>query len=113
MQIPMFESQTVTIGADGTGIVRFSPGVAGSSWKIQRMVTAIDVDPQQVINLVVYRNVISESNRLDGTTSAAQDASETNIDVGASDTIIGLYSGAPVGSHATLTLSGTKETGRR
>lgn len=114
MRLPLNESATAQADASGNAIVRMTPGVSGSSWKIKRMVTSVaGVNPRTIVNLVVYRNVISETNRLDGTTSAAQDASETDIDVSASDTILGVYSDCPVGSFATLAVSGYKETGRR
>lgn len=112
MRIPLFESQNAVADANGNCTVRFFPGTAGTSWNITRIVTSVNVDPNTQINLVLYRNVVSEANRLDGTSSAAQDTSETDIDINASDTVLGVYSGAPVGSRCILTISGTKDTGR-
>lgn len=112
MKIPLYESQSAVADAQGNATVRFFPGVAGSSWKVKRITTSVNVAPSTLINLVMYRNTVSETNRVDGTESAAQDSSETDIDLQASDTLIGVYSNAPVGSNCTITLSGDKDTGR-
>lgn len=113
MKIPMYESATAVADVNGNATVRLSPSVAGSSWTIERMITAIpSMDPFSVVNHKVYKNSITEANRLDATTSGAQDTSETNIPVGTTDVIIGIYSGATPGAQCTLTLTGTKETGR-
>lgn len=117
MRIPLFESRSAIVDVTQTATIRFSPGTAGSSWTILRFVTAITgagVTPRSILQLAVYRNVISETNRLDGTQSAAQDTSEipNGIHVDSSDTIIALYTGIPVGASCQFTLSGYAETGR-
>lgn len=115
MQIPMNESVSLP-AANGTATVRLSPGTAGASWVIERMTTSVigsGITPQSLINLAVYVNSVSESNRRDGTSSAAQDSSETNIPIQSTDTLIGVYTGVPAGGICTLTITGTKETGRR
>ena len=117
MRIPLFESRSAIADASGNAIIRFSPGTAGAKWTIQRFVTAITgagVTPRSILQLAVYRNVISETNRLDGTQSAAQDASEipNAIEISSSDTILAVYSGIPVGASCQFTLSGFAETGR-
>jgi hypothetical protein len=114
MIIPLFESHsTVVVG--GTATLRFSPGTAGASWNVTRIVTSISgggVGPQDILQLVLYRNAVSETNRLDGTSSAAQDTSETDINLNSSDTLIAVYSGIPNGASCSLTISGTANTGR-
>lgn len=117
MKIPLFESRSAIADASGSAIIRFSPGTAGASWTIQRFVTAITgptVTPRSILQLTVYRNIISEANRLDGTQSAAQDTSEipNGIEVASSDTVLAVYSGIPVGASCQFTLSGYTETGR-
>lgn len=114
MEIPMNEAATAVADGSGNATVRLSPQVMGSSWKIERMITAITgMDPTDLVDLKVYKNTPTEANRVDASSSAAQDSSETNIPVLATDTIIGIYSGVTPGSSCTLTISGTKETGRR
>jgi hypothetical protein len=114
MIIPMNESATATANAAGSATVRLTPGVAGATWIIKRVITNIDTaNTSSVIKLDLYRNSVSETNRLDGTSSAAQDTSETEIPFQTTDVLIGVYTGAPVGSHCTVTISGTKDTGRR
>lgn len=114
MEIPLYESATAVADVNGNATVRLSPSVAGSSWVIQRMITAIPaMDPFAVVPHKVYKNSATEANRLDATTSGAQDTSETNIPVATTDVIIGVYSGVTAGASCTLTLTGTKQTGRR
>lgn len=117
MIIPLFESRNAVADATGNVTLRFSPGTAGASWDIRRMVTSITgggVTPRTVIQMAVYRNVVSEATKLDGTSSAAQDTSEipNGIPVPSSDTILVLYSGVPVGASCSFTISGTVDTGR-
>lgn len=117
MRIPLFESRSAIADASGNAILRFSPGTAGARWRIERFVTAITgagVTPRSILQLTVYRNIISEANRLDGTQSAAQDTSEipNGIEVPSSDTIVAYYSGIPVGASCQFTLSGYADTGR-
>lgn len=115
MQIRMNESASL-LAVAGTAVVRMSPSTAGSSWVVKRMTTIVTggtITPSTIINLAVYLNSVSESNRVDGTQSAAQDTSETNVPLQASDTLIGVYTNVPAGGVCTLTISGTKETGRR
>ncbi len=77
------------------------------------MITAIpSMSPRAIADLKVYMNTITEANRLDASSSAAQDSSETNIPVNTTDVIIGVYSGIPIGAACTLTVTGYKETGR-
>lgn len=113
MRIPLAESATAVADGSGNATVRLSPQVAGSSWTIRRMVTAIPaMSPRSIVDLKVYLNSITEANRLDATSSAAQDASETNIPVGTTDVVIGVYSSVTAGASCTLTITGDKETGR-
>lgn len=113
MQIPLYESATGTADASGNTTVRLSPSVAGSSWVIQRMITAIPaMAPQNFVLHKVYKNSTTEANRLDATSSGAQDTSETNIPVATTDVIIGVWAGVTPGAQCTLTVTGTKETGR-
>lgn len=113
MIIPLDASATATADANGNATVRMSPQVAGSSWVIKRMITAIPtMDPQAIVDLKVYRNIISEANRLDATSSAAQDSSETSIPVRTTDVIIGIYSGVTPGASCTLSITGDNDTGR-
>lgn len=113
MKIRMAESATATADGSGNATVRLSPQIAGSSWIIERMVTAIPaMDPRSIVDHRVYLNSVTEANRLDATSSGAQDTSETNIPVGTTDVIIGVYTGVTPGASCTLTISGTKETGR-
>jgi hypothetical protein len=113
MQIPLYESATAVADVNGNAIVRLSPQVAGSSWTIQRMVTAIPaMSPQNFVLHKVYKNSVTEANRLDATSSGAQDTSETNIPVATTDVIIGTWAGVTIGASCTLTVTGTKETGR-
>lgn len=117
MRIPLFESRSAIADVNGNATIRFSPGTAGASWTIQRFVTAVTgptVTPRSILQLTVYRNIISEANRLDGTQSAAQDASEipNGIQVPSADTILAVYSGIPAGASCQFTLSGYAETGR-
>lgn len=114
MRIPLAESASANADGSGNATVRMSPQVAGSSWVIQRMITSIPaMNPLDLVDLKVYKNSVTEANRLDATTSAAQDSSETNIPVATTDVIVGVYSGVLPGASCTLTVSGTKETGRR
>lgn len=115
MILPLEASVTAKADASGNATVRiYAPGIV-RSWKIERMITSVTgagATPQSVINLVVYTNSVSETNRRDSTQSAAQDTSETKIDLQSTDYLIGVYSNAPVGSNCTLTITGTKDTGR-
>lgn len=113
MKIPLAESVTGVADGSGNAIARMSPSVAGSSWIIERMITAIpEMNPRAIVDHKVYKNSITEANRLDGTSSGAQDSSETNIPVGTTDVIIAVWSGVTPGASCTLTITGTKETGR-
>lgn len=115
MEIPLGESASA-LAVNGNATLRLTPAVAGSSWKIERITTSViggGATPQTLINLAVYVNSVSESNRRDGTSSAAQDTSETNIPLQSTDTLIGVYTNVPNGGICTITVSGTKETGRR
>jgi hypothetical protein len=117
MRIPLFVSSSAVADASGSAILRFSPGTAGASWSIERMVTSITgagVSPRDLLELVVYRNVISEANRLDHTSSAAQDTSEipNPIGIASSDTVIAVYSGIPTGASCQFTITGYADTGR-
>lgn len=113
MQIPLAESASAIADGSGNATVRLTPAVAGSSWVIERMITAIPaMDRLDIVDLVVYKNSTTEANRLDATSSAAQSTSETNIPVGTTDVIVGVYSGVTPGASCTLTVSGRKETGR-
>ena len=113
MQIPLAESATGIADGSGNTTVRLSPQVAGSSWIVERMITAIPaMDRLDIVDLKVYKNSPTEANRLDATSSAAQSTSETHIPIGTTDVIVGVYSGVTPGASCTLTVSGTKETGR-
>lgn len=115
MIIPLNTSAQATADATGKATVRIYQNTAGSSWVVKRMITSVvgaGATPQSLINLSAYSNSVSETNRKDGTSSAAQDASETDIPLQASEFLIGVYTGAPVGSICTLTVTGTVETGR-
>lgn len=114
MQIPLAESATAVADGSGNATVRLSPQVAGSSWVVKRMITAIPaMDPTDIVDLKVYMNFPTEANRLDATSSAAQSTSETHIPVNTTDVIVGVYTGVTPGASCTLTVSGTKDTGRR
>lgn len=116
MEIPLNASAQATADANGNATVfLYGSPTAGSTWTVKRMTTSVNgngATPQSVINLVTYTNSVSETNRRDATSSAAQDTSETDIPLQASEFIIGVYTGAPPGSICTLTVTGTIETGR-
>lgn len=115
MIIPLNASASVKADAGGAAIVRiYAPGIV-RTWNIKRMITSVTgagALPTTPINLVVYTNSVSESNRKDSTNSAAQDTSETDIELQSTDFLIGIYTGAPVGSDCTLTITGKTDTGR-
>lgn len=115
MLIPLNQSAQAVADSNGDATVRLYSNVAGSSWVVKRMISVVSgagVTPQSLVNLAVYTNSVSETNRRDGTSSAAQDTSETDIPLQATDVLIGVYSGAPAGSVCVLTITGTVETGR-
>lgn len=115
MLLKLESSASAIADVNGNATVRiYAPGIV-VSWKIKRMVSNVSgagATPQSVINLAVYRNSVSETNRVDGTSSAAQDTSETDIELQSTDSLIGVYSTAPAGSVCTLNVTGTKDTGR-
>ena len=111
MKIPFLASVSATVAA-GRAVGRLSPGVAGSRWTIERMVTSTTLGPTVPANLVVYKNVESPTTRLDGTSSAGQDTSETNIDIDSSDSLVAVWTGVANGTVCTLTVSGINDTGR-
>lgn len=112
MIIPMNESASA-VSVAGSATVRMSPQVAGSYWIVKRMITSITSGPDVAVNLSVYKNVISEATKVDGTSSAGQDSSETDIRLETTDVLIGVYTGVPAGGVCTLIIAGDKETGRR
>lgn len=112
--LPLSASVSATI-ASGRAIGRLSPQVAGSSWRIKRMVTTANIDSTTLLNLKVYKNSEQAGNLLDGTDSAAQDASETDITLETTDVLIAVWSSddpALNGSICTLIVSGDNYTGR-
>lgn len=118
MIIPLEASASVKADAGGAAVVRiYAPGIV-RSWNVTRMVTSVTgagALPTTPINLVVYKNSVSENNRKDSTSSAAQDTSEIpgkGISLQSTDFLIGIYTGAPVGSDCTLSVTGETDTGR-
>lgn len=111
-KIPFQTSVTATVAA-GRAVGRLTPGVAGSSWKVQRMVTTTSLGPSVPCQLDVYKNVESFNTRIDGTTSAGQDTStDDDIDIQSSDTLLAIWSNVANGTTCTLTISGILDTGR-
>lgn len=114
MIIPLNTSAQAVADANGNAEVRIYRNTAGSSWVVRRMITSVTgagVTSQSVIDHAVYTNSVSETNRKDSTQSA-QDTSETEIPLQASEFLIGTYADCPPGSVCTLTVTGTVDTGR-
>ena len=112
-RLPLLASISATV-ANGVAVGRLTPGVAGSSWTVRRMITSTTLGPDVPCDLKVYRNVISEATKLDGTSSAGQDTSEIpdGIPLAATETLIAVWSGVANGTICTFTVSGDNDTGR-
>lgn len=107
---PYFD-QTNTLARASTGPTKFP-----ETWTITRY--AVTSTPNSNIansypECRVYRTAISPLNFIDGTRSAVQDVSETNITLNTLETLWFVFTQGEPSSYAQVILTGTIETGRR
>lgn len=109
-QIPLATSASVTLDANGRGILSFGPAVYGSTWDIDRIVTSGNSNPEA--QLTIYRNGVSTNSVLDSTASGNSDVDETGIHLVAGENVQCLYTGGNPGAVMTVTVYGVNDTGR-
>ena len=103
--IPLRESVSATLGADGAATVSVGPTRPGQSWNIRRLSTS--VTPKNGGETVrVYLDSVSDLNYLDGSRRAFQDTSETTIEVGNLNRLVIVYAGGTPGAIATMNILG-------
>lgn len=103
-------SASAVFDASGKAQVQMGPSVYGSRWNVDRMVVTSTSTTQTTC--AVYRNSVSDQNKVDNTRTGNSDTSETNIDLYPPDVLIFVWSGGDVGTVATAVLAGTLYTGR-
>lgn len=87
------------------------PSVYGSRWNVDRMV--VSTTSTAVTKCDVYRNAVSDANKVDNTRTGNADTSETNLDLNPPDVLIFVWTGGTPGAVATASVAGTLYTGRR
>lgn len=117
--IPLDTAASATFVDNGNGssvaTVQLGPAVYASTWHVRNTLITTNSTQQQfgVSTFTLYRMNQSPSSMIDGSYSGDQDTSDTAYSLSFGQTVIGVWSGGDIGAIATLTLSGTVETGRR
>lgn len=113
--LPLLASANATFISDGVGgsvarVPHLGPRRYGTTWHVTHMVsTTNSVVPSQVR---VYRNIESPTTIVDGSDSANQDTSETDITLGSGEFLTFVWTKGDIGAIATITVSGEMSTGR-
>lgn len=100
---PLDFSQSAPLTDDGTGtgncIARatFGPVIYGQQWRVQRLITTVNIDPavDATIQLRVYRIYETPSRLLDTSNSGIDDTSETDILLNTNEKVICVWTGPP------------------
>jgi len=104
-------SQSAIINSAGRAVCTAGPERYGEQWRVTRMVTNITPITAGVnTRLDVYRNSETPSQMVDGTYTAEQNVSETDIGLRSGEKLVFVWSGGTPNSIATIILTG--ETGR-
>lgn len=115
MPTPLDTSVYATLADDGTGTgnciarAELSPVVYGTTWRIKRMVTTVNIDPtvDATILLRVYRIYETPSRLIDSSAAAIDDVSETDINLVTNEKLIFVWTGPPeaiVGANPICTM---------
>jgi hypothetical protein len=101
-ELPLEFSQFATMVDDGTGNgiarVTFGPVTFGTSWRIKRLVTTVNIDPLEVdatVQLRVYRLYETPSRLIDTSNSGIDDSSETDILLNTGEKLICVWTAPP------------------
>lgn len=116
MKIDLYESVTVQFTGIGNATIaqcELRNDIYGSEWDVTNVQISTDsIQTYGVSQFTLYLNSITPGGMRDSTYSGDGSTSETNIHMRAGDRLVGIWTGADTGSHATLTIRGSKETGR-
>jgi len=116
MKIDLYESeQGVFTGVNNatTATVEIRNDIYGSTWEVDTVQISTDsAQTYGVSQFILYLNSVTPGGIRDSTYVGDGATSETKITMRAGDRLIGVWTGGDPGANATLTVRGTKETGR-
>ena len=104
---PVSVSASATFDENGRAVAQLGPSTFGIRWTIKRMSTSTTSGAES--QLVVYRNAEQASARIDGTYTANQNTSETEIALQTLEKLVFVWTQGDPGSVATIVLEGTQE----
>lgn len=112
--IPLRESGSATVGANGRASVTLQPLRSFERWDITRM-TVANTSTVLVPTARIYRGSESPSALVEGTYTGTQDSSDTKVSLENGERLIAVWegkavntAGADVGSVCVFTIEGTK-----
>lgn len=101
----LLEVGTSTFDADGMATVRFGLQIHGLEWEIKKFVVSTTSELSTQVR--IYRDTVSDSNRIDGSYSGNQDVSDTSVTLQAPVTLVFVWEGGTPGAQATGRIEGT------
>ncbi len=107
MRIPLTESASITLDVDGGGTVVLQPNVYGETWYVKRLATSASSN----CKLRVYRDIVSDTAKVDSTYSGMNDISDCDIVLGNANKLVFVWTEGDAGGYATIRIDGEKETG--
>lgn len=103
--VPLYTSATVTLDAQGQGVVQLGPRTGGHQWDVTMITTTTtSILPTQ---FYLYRNVLAVSGQIGGSWSGNQDFNETDhLHLYNGEQLIGQWIGGTSGGIATMIVTG-------
>lgn len=103
-------SDTVTLGASGSGRLELGPDTGPPYWNVVKLVVKTSRPGQAPVPACsVYLDSEDDNGLQDATYDGSRDASDVDIDVQRGQHLIAVWTGGQAGDVATLSVSGWKD----